>query len=484
MRHLLFVVLALAGCQKVDPLFCDNNPGDSRCTGDGGVGDGGGVVIGGQVNGLTGGAAGLVLQNNGTDDKQILNSGAFTFATPLAVDSTYAVTVSVQPTNPSEDCVVSNGSGTATGDVNNVSVDCAKASYFIGGTVVGLNSGTVTLVDNGTEMLSAGNGVFKFTTKVASASMYAVTLGSGAPPACHIFGGTGTVGNADVTTVVVNCNPNAFTVGGTVTNLNGSVQMQDNGGDTITISANGSYAFPNPIANNGGYNVTVLTQPTYPPAKQTCTVTNFMGTVNNTDVTNVDVNCVTSTFHVSGSSTGVSGSIVLQNNGADDITQTASGPFMFATAITSGSPYAVTVSQTPLMLGCSVMNRMGTITTADVTNVGVTCKYKDGGIACGSAFCAAGGGAGCCDPEGSPGCQTSSSMCSRLYLPCDSNADCGTGKTCCVTQGGNGPHPNVASVSCANSCSGPVLCDPVASQCPPGKRCKPYNLLPGYNTCQ
>jgi hypothetical protein len=309
-------------------------------------------------------------------------------------------------------------------------------------------------------------------------------LGANAPPACHVFGAMGTVGDADVTTVVVNCNPNAFTVGGTVTNLNGSLQLQNNGGDTITISANGTYAFPNPIANNGGYNVTVLAQPTYPPAQQTCTVVNFQGTVMNTDVTNVDVNCTTNTFHVSGSSSGVSGTIVLQNNGTDDITQTSSGPFMFATAIASGRPYAVTVSQEPLMLGCRVMNASGTITTADITNVGVSCSYKDGGIACGGTFCAAGGGAGCCDPEGSPSCKSSSGSCSRLYLPCDSNADCGGMGKCCVTQGGNGPHPNVQSVSCASSCSGPVLCDPNAPKCGPGLRCQPYSLLPGYYSCQ
>jgi len=480
MRRLLLVALAVAGCQKPDPLYCENNPDDSRCTGDGGVGDGGGVFIGGKVNMLSG--AGLVLQNNGTDDKQILNSGAFTFATPMPVNSTYDVTVSVQPTNPSQDCVVSNGSGAAAGDVTNVSVDCTTASYFVGGTVVGLSSGTVTLVDNGSDTVMTGNGTFKFNTKVASGSTYSVAL-SGNANGCHVAGATGTVGNADVTTVVVNCTPGAYTIGGTVTNLNGSLQLDDNGGDTITITANGSYAFTNPIPSGSNYNVTVLTQPTYPPAKQTCTVTNGSGMVNNTDITTVDVNCTTDTFHVSGSSSGVTGTIVLQNNGGDDVTQTTSGSFMFPTAIESGRPYAVTVSQEPVMLGCSVMSGTGTITIADVTNVGVSCKYKDGGIACGSTACAAGGGGGCCDPEGSPSC-TSSSSCSQLFLPCDSNADCGGTKKCCVTQGGNGPHPTVASVACANMCAGPVLCDPNAPKCSPMQRCRSYGLLPGYYSCQ
>jgi hypothetical protein len=482
MRRILLVALALAGCQKVDPEFCGNNPTDPRCTGDSGVGvDAGGFIIGGKVNMLSG--AGLVLQNNGSDDKQILSSGNFTFATPLAANASYDVTVSVQPTNPSQTCVVNNGSGTATGDVNNVSVDCTTASYVVGGTVTGLASGTVALVNNGSDMVSAGNGAFMFGTKVASGSTYTVTLGAGAPAACHVFGASGTVGDADVTTVVVNCNPNAHTIGGTVTNLNGKVQLQDNGGDTITLSANGSYAFPTPIALNGGYSVTVLTQPTYPPASQTCVVSNPTGTVGVTDVTNVDVNCTTNAFHVSGSSTGVTGTIVLQNNGGDDITQTASGPFMFATPVASGRSFAVTVSQTPPTLGCTVMNGAGTIANGDVSNVAVTCRYKDPGVTCGGIYCT--GGAGCCDPEGGKMCQANASSCSgQLFLPCDSNADCGFAQKCCVTQGGNGSHPTVASVACSSQCMGPVMCDPNTNSCGFTKSCKPYSLLPGYYTCQ
>ncbi len=483
MRIISCAVLALAllGCRKQDPLFCQQNPSDSQCTGDGGVGDGGGVTIGGKVNGLSG--AGLVLQNNGTDDKQIVSSGSFTFPTPLAVNSSYDVTVSVQPTNPSQNCVVGNGSGTASGNVNNVTVDCTTATYMLGGSVTGLTTGTITL-NNGGDSVSTGNGMFTFPTGIPSGTNYNVTLGSGAPASCHVFGGTGTIGNANVMTVVVNCNPNAYTIGGTVTGLTGTVQLKDNGGDLISVSANGSYAFPTPIATSATYNVTVSAQPGYPPASQTCVVSNASGTVTVTPVTNVDINCTTNTFHVSGSSTGVNGTITLTDNGSDAITQSASGPFMFPTPVASGSPYAVAVSQTPLMLGCTVAHASGTITTADVTNVAVSCKYKDGGIACGSTYCAAGGGNGCCDPEGTPACGMSSS-CTSLFLPCDSSADCGGFQQCCVTVGGTMMHPSVSSVSCTNQCAGPVMCDPnTFFGCGFRQSCKPYSLLPGYYTCQ
>src|SRR5215471_107899 len=60
-----------------------------------------------------------------------------------------------------------------------------------------------------------------------------------------------------------------FTVGGTVSGLSGTgLVLQDNGGDNLTISANGAFTFATKAT---AYNVTVLTQPTNPP--QTCTVT-------------------------------------------------------------------------------------------------------------------------------------------------------------------------------------------------------------------
>src|SRR6185312_12803401 len=60
-----------------------------------------------------------------------------------------------------------------------------------------------------------------------------------------------------------------FTIGGTVTGLTGSgLVLQDNGGDSITVTANGSYTFKTTVT--GAYSVTVLSQPTAPT--QLCTV--------------------------------------------------------------------------------------------------------------------------------------------------------------------------------------------------------------------
>lgn len=79
-----------------------------------------------------------------------------------------------------------------------------------------------------------------------------------------------------------------FTVGGTVSGLgNGkSLVLRNNGGNDLTVSANGSFTFAGALTSGSAYAVTVLTQPT----GQTCTVSSGSGTVS-ANVGNVAVLC-------------------------------------------------------------------------------------------------------------------------------------------------------------------------------------------------
>src|SRR3954453_5742796 len=53
-------------------------------------------------------------------------------------------------------------------------------------------------------------------------------------------------------------------------------------------------------------------------------------------------------FTIGGNVAGLAGTgLVLQNNGADNLSVTASGTFTFATAVKSGAAYAVTVLTQP-----------------------------------------------------------------------------------------------------------------------------------------
>lgn len=83
-----------------------------------------GYAIGGTLTGLAANTK-LVLLDNGGDALTLAANGAFSFAAPIAFNTAYAVTVGTHPLW--QNCSVSNGSGTATADVNSVQVNCADA---------------------------------------------------------------------------------------------------------------------------------------------------------------------------------------------------------------------------------------------------------------------------------------------------------------------------------------------------------------------
>ena len=110
---------------------------------------------------------------------------------------------------------------------------------------------------------------------------------------CSVTNGSGTVGSANVTNVAVACvnnPPSTYTIGGTVSGLGAgkSVGLLNNGGDGVTVNANGGFTFATALASGAAYNVTVGTQPT----GQTCSVTNGSGTVGAANITNVAVACI------------------------------------------------------------------------------------------------------------------------------------------------------------------------------------------------
>jgi len=80
-----------------------------------------------------------------------------------------------------------------------------------------------------------------------------------------------------------------YNLGGSVSGLSGgSLTLQNNGANDLTVNANGSFNFANQINSGSSYSVSVLTQPTSPA--QTCEVTNATGTIT-ANVTNVTITC-------------------------------------------------------------------------------------------------------------------------------------------------------------------------------------------------
>lgn len=76
-----------------------------------------------------------------------------------------------------------------------------------------------------------------------------------------------------------------FTVGGTVTGLNGTVVLELNGSEQLQITSSGAYSFTTTLADEAPYEVTVLDHPT----SQTIGLTNESGAISGGDVSNNDV---------------------------------------------------------------------------------------------------------------------------------------------------------------------------------------------------
>jgi uncharacterized repeat protein (TIGR03803 family) len=146
--------------------------------------------------------------------------------------------------------------------------------------------------------------------------------------------------------------------------------LQDNGGDDLVVTANGSFTFSTALDTGASYAVTVLTQ----PSGQTCTVANGSGTVADSNITNVAVTCV-SGYTVGGTVSGLASgqSLTLQDNGGDDLVVTANGSFTFSNPLPTGASYAVTVLTQPSGQFCAVANGSGTVADSNITNVAVTC---------------------------------------------------------------------------------------------------------------
>ena len=340
--------------------------------------------IGGTVSGLTGA---VVLQDNGGDNLSITSNGAFTFHTSVTSGGAYDVTVASNPSGQS--CTTAGGAGTvASANVTSVSVKCVTAatdefdrangglgpawapisdgplsissqqvvgtaganagetrvaeSYgsdqysriqvtstplpsgdWVGPSVRSQNSGQDTYLglywnDQFTgnyELLlyvrHSGNWTQLGSTYTLSGPLPAGTqltlsavgsrisfqengveliattdssLAGGAPGI--VTYGAATAG------AWAGGDASSYSVGGTVSGLSGTVVLQDNGGDDLSVSSDGQFTFGTPIVQEAAYNVAVVSN----PSGQTCTVSSGTGTVASADVTGVTVACSSSSL--------------------------------------------------------------------------------------------------------------------------------------------------------------------------------------------
>jgi len=171
--------------------------------------------------------------------------------------------------------------------------------------------GVASINGNGTFPLYTGaNGAVKSGDYITGVSApndclkntWNLTLSYPSDLSCTVIGPTsglfstvdGGLTNLAVPPPIVSCSaappPPMYSVGGTIAGLtSGSMVLEDNGGDDLTIAAPAStFNFPADLAGGATYHVTVKTQ----PSGLTCTVSpNTPQTIGNGNVSNVAVSC-------------------------------------------------------------------------------------------------------------------------------------------------------------------------------------------------
>jgi 6-phosphogluconolactonase (cycloisomerase 2 family) len=159
----------------------------------------------------------------------------------------------------------------------------------------------------------------------------------------------------------------------TVVGLSGTgLVLQNNGGDDLSVSANGSISFATKLKANTSYSVTVLKQPSTPT--QVCSVSGGTGTVLNGDITSITINCTTS-YTLGGSITGLTGSgfLIQETIGGQTLNITANGSFAFNTIYSLGANYNIIIQTQPSGNSCTITSNSGVI-SATVTNITITCN--------------------------------------------------------------------------------------------------------------
>jgi hypothetical protein len=193
----------------------------------------------------------------------------------------------------------------------------------------------------------------------------------------------------DGTTAYNLARPTGFSVGGSITGLNGGgLTLQLNAGATLSVAgAATSFLFPSALPSGQAYSVTIAAQPT----AQTCTVSNGGGTINEADVLNISISCsgaggFTVGGTVQGGGSQFSGDTIPVTLTYPSGTETlnvspAQTQFTFTTLLQNGQSYSVTSPQegfplsggVPGALVCSAINVSGTIASANVTNIALNC---------------------------------------------------------------------------------------------------------------
>ena len=337
-------------------------------------------TVGGTISGLGDGNT-LVIRNNGGDDLSITSNGNFTFATSIANGSAYSVDVYKRVAN--QNCILTNTSGTVSGaNVTNVTISCGEFHIFVttdtnsGDFTTGYTSGIAgadaycmaerpdgmigtykALISDGTNRVACVN------ENCSSGATEHIDWVLAPQTDYYRTDDTTKLGTTDLlglffveSDLDTNLTDDTFYIW---TGLNSDWTV----GDNCNLWSDSSGIYGAAYGETDYSDINVISYDW-----DSCDNTASLACVEQPTYTRY-------TYTIGGTISGFSSgeSVVVQNNGGDDLTLSANGSFKFATKLTDNAAYNITLVSIPSGKGCSISNNPGTVSGDDVTNIVISC---------------------------------------------------------------------------------------------------------------
>jgi len=329
--------------------------------------------INGSVEGLSGT---LQVQLNEGSPIELTSNGVFSFVDDILDGAEYSVSISTHPEG--QLCTLSNAQGVIEGaNISDVGIVCNAINniFTLGGDVIGLSGGVLVLEHDGERHSITQDGSFTLNSIFDSNSAYEVEIyRQPNDQICTIVNGKGVIDSISKTDIQVSCETKAvsFRIGGQVSGLVDSITLK-NGDQTKTIYNNGSYMFDEVFLVGDSYDVKLVQE----SAGEVCSLSNSSGSIDDTNITNINVSCVTNLYTLSGSISGLIETVEIQNSDGQVLNLSENGEFIFQNQLAHGTSYNVTVTKLPAGFDCQLEHNSGRISAANVSSVIISCELDN-----------------------------------------------------------------------------------------------------------
>jgi RNase P/RNase MRP subunit p29 len=141
---------------------------------------------------------------------------------------------------------------------------------------------------------------------------------------------------------------------------------------TVTVPAGSStFVFEQLIASDENFEVVIKTQPT----GAVCKLNNGKGKSGSYSIYSIEVVCVTNTYNVGGTISGLTtpGLVIINGSTRVDVVANTT-TFTLPVKVADGSPYGITILTQPTGQTCAIANGTGTMGSTDINNVAITCQ--------------------------------------------------------------------------------------------------------------